>query len=56
MQGIFLLLPDPFVYLLPVYRYRFGCGDSGSDLIAFDLQDSDLDIVTNLEGFSWPSV
>jgi len=52
MSG-FLFAPDPFVYFLPVHRHLFGCRGPESDLIAFDIQNGDLDVVANLEGFSW---
>ncbi len=49
MQGIFLLLPDPFVNLLPVYRHLLGCGDSDSGLITLNLQESDFNVVTDVK-------
>ncbi len=49
----FLFILDPLVNFLPVYRHLFGCRDPNPDLIAFDAEDSDLDVVTNLKRLSW---
>ena len=40
------------VYLLPVNRHLFGRGDPESDLVAFELQDGNLNVVTDVKGLS----
>ena len=50
LHGLFVL--DPLVHLIPVYGDILGRGDADPELIAPLAENSDLDVVTDADGFS----